>query len=87
MNADGPVARGASAGTVSGGNSWSVWRQDEHGNRFEMARGLGCDAARAAAADFEARGHKQHYWAEPTRDPGAAPAQPPSGPASSRHAS
>jgi hypothetical protein len=41
---------------------WSAWRQDDNGNRFELARHLTQNAAFALTADFEARGHKQTYW-------------------------
>lgn len=44
---------------------WSVWRQDDNGNRFAMHDALSEDAARRCVADYEARGHKQLYWAEP----------------------
>jgi len=46
---------------------WSVWRRDEHGNEFEMARDLAQDDANRLVADYEARGHKQSYRASPTR--------------------
>ncbi|MFB7948290.1 hypothetical protein ACFC6L_25610 [Kitasatospora phosalacinea] len=42
-----------------------VMRQDDNGNRFLLARGLGRAEAEALAAEFEARGHKQLYWVEP----------------------
>jgi 8-oxo-dGTP diphosphatase len=49
---------GAGAGFV-------LMRQDDNGNRVEMAR-FGVRAeAEAAAARFEARGHKQLYWVVP----------------------
>ncbi|MFD7729392.1 SPOR domain-containing protein [Kitasatospora phosalacinea] len=50
-----------------------VMRQDDNGNRFLLARGLGRAEAEALAAEFEARGHKQLYWVEP-EDP-----EPPAG--------
>lgn len=46
---------------------WSVWRQDDSGNRFEVARGLSHSAAEKAFKEFEKRGHKQTYWIEPAR--------------------
>jgi hypothetical protein len=46
--------------------TWKVFRQDDHGNRFEMSSGHTREEAEQLVADFEARGHKQHYWAEPT---------------------
>lgn len=49
-------------------NGWSVWRQDDLGNRFEVRRGLARDAAERLARELEAGGHKQTYWAHPTAD-------------------
>ena len=46
---------------------WSIWRQDDHGNRFEVARGLSSADAERELARLEASGHKQTYWIEPTR--------------------
>ena len=44
------------------GETWSVWRQDDHGNRFEVRQGLSKEDALRLVAEFEARGHKQSYW-------------------------
>jgi len=44
---------------------WLVWRQDEHGNRFEVSRGHTEEEARRRAAELESRGHKQWYGVEP----------------------
>jgi hypothetical protein len=44
--------------------AWSVWRQDDHGNRFKVCQGLSQTDALCLVAEFEARGHKQSYWAE-----------------------
>jgi hypothetical protein len=41
---------------------WSVWRQDDTGHRFEVARGLSASDAARALARFEASEHKQMYW-------------------------
>jgi hypothetical protein len=46
---------------------WTIWRQDDHGNRFEVARGLSAAEASREIARLEASGHKQTYWMEPTR--------------------
>jgi hypothetical protein len=43
---------------------WSVWRMDETGNRFLVRGRLTREEAEHLAAEFEARGHKQTYWAE-----------------------
>jgi hypothetical protein len=51
-------------GSTDGGHPdrWIVWRQDDNGNRFAVARlDLRADAD-ALAATMEARGHKQTYW-------------------------
>jgi hypothetical protein len=69
---DGPMSTNPSASeprdgdgrTVSGHRqgSWIVWRQDDNGNRCEVARlELRADAD-ALAAVMESRGHKQIYW-------------------------
>jgi ferredoxin len=44
---------------------WSVCRQDNSGNRLIVETALSETAARNAVAEFERRGHKQLYWAEP----------------------
>jgi len=44
---------------------WNVCRQDDNGNRFIVHTALSEQAARNAVAEFEQRGHKQLYWAEP----------------------
>ena len=49
--------------------SWSVWRQDGNGHRFEIAGGLSRSAAEKAVMEFEERGHKQTYWIEPGLSP------------------
>ncbi|NUT17939.1 MAG: hypothetical protein HOV77_02020 [Hamadaea sp.] len=41
---------------------WVVWRQDDNGNRYEVARHASREAADAQAAELESRGHKQVYW-------------------------
>ena len=43
---------------------WSVWREDDNGNRFRMHDGLTRDEARRIAEDFTRRGHKQRYWCQ-----------------------
>ena len=44
---------------------WRVLRQDDNGNRFEIATGLPRRAAEQMLKDFEESGHKQVYWVEP----------------------
>ncbi|MET9399489.1 SPOR domain-containing protein [Kitasatospora sp. NPDC002965] len=45
-------------------DTFRVMRQDDNGNRFVVAGGVGREAADRLAAEFEARGHKQLYWVE-----------------------
>ncbi|WNG42339.1 hypothetical protein F0U61_37060 [Archangium violaceum] len=44
--------------------SWTVWRQDDHGNRFPMDVLATERTARCLANLYEARAHKQSYWVE-----------------------
>jgi hypothetical protein len=44
------------------GASWTVWRQDDNGNQYEVARHETCADAEEMAAMMEARGHRQIYW-------------------------
>ena len=44
---------------------WEVWRQDDNGNRFVVQTGLSREDAERLVVEFESRGHKQVYWAEP----------------------
>jgi len=41
---------------------WTVWRQDDNGNRYEVSRHDTRAEAESVAAAMEARGHKQTYW-------------------------
>jgi hypothetical protein len=43
---------------------WTVHRQDDNGNRFVVESGLSREEAERLVQVFEARGHKQLYWAE-----------------------
>lgn len=72
-----PESRRLSAG------GWWVWRQDEHGNRFDVACVSRERSARCQAALLEARGHKQSYGVESR---GVPPEPPPRAPASHRWA-
>lgn len=44
---------------------WTVYRQDDNGNRFVMEKHISREEAERMVATFEARGHKQLYWMEP----------------------
>jgi hypothetical protein len=60
---DGPTDE-EEAGPVNAGppGQWIVWRQDDNGNRFVVARRESREEAAELAATMEARGHKQTYW-------------------------
>ncbi|HEX8914398.1 MAG TPA: NUDIX domain-containing protein [Humisphaera sp.] len=58
---------GGGGGVGRPAGTWCVRRVDDNGNAFVVQGGLGRDNAERAAAAFEARGHKQTYWAEPER--------------------
>jgi hypothetical protein len=45
--------------------TWTVYRQDDNGNRFVVSTRLTREEAERLVTEFEARGHKQVYWAEP----------------------
>ena len=45
---------------------WSIWRQDDNGQKYEVARGLTLEAAKLRVAELESHGHKQTYWVEQT---------------------
>lgn len=44
--------------------SWTVWRQDDNVNVFVVARHLSKEDADRLVAEYEAKKHKQMYWAE-----------------------
>ena len=46
--------------------TWVVWRQDDNGNRAEVARHTQRADAERHASTLEARGHKQTYWVTQT---------------------
>ena len=58
------VGDGAAAITRSQ-TRWSVWRQDDNGQRFRISSGHERLDAERACAGFEAKGHKQLYWVSP----------------------
>jgi phosphinothricin acetyltransferase len=53
--------------TRQAGGRWTVWRIDDTGNTFVVRERLSREEADRAVAEFEARGHKQTYWAERER--------------------
>jgi hypothetical protein len=48
-------------------DTWTVYRQDDNGNRFVVEEHVSREEAERLVERFEARGHKQLYWAEPDR--------------------
>ncbi|MEZ4528139.1 MAG: hypothetical protein R2941_19690 [Desulfobacterales bacterium] len=50
-------------------NNWSVWRQDDNGNKFRVENNLSETEADRLAKKLEATGHRQIYWAEKNTDP------------------
>ncbi len=46
------------------GNNWSVWRQDDNGNKFIVGDNLSEEKAAKLAQELEATGRKQTYWTE-----------------------
>lgn len=47
---------------------WTVWRQDDNGNRDVVETHTGRRKAERAVKRYEARGHKQLYWVEVARE-------------------
>lgn len=47
------------------GQRWIVWRRDDNGNEYEVARHDDKTAAEEMVAEFESRRHKQDYWCVP----------------------
>jgi hypothetical protein len=48
-------------------DDWTVWRQDDNGNRFIVQRTLTYHEAKALVSELEAKAHKQFYWLEPAQ--------------------
>jgi hypothetical protein len=48
---------------------WTVHRQDDNGNHFIVETGLSREEAERLVLMYEARGHKQLYWAEADQGP------------------
>jgi len=54
-------------------SGWTVWRQDDNGNRYEISRYDSRAEAEAVAVTMEARGHKQTYWVAASEPPAPPP--------------
>jgi len=50
--------------THVGRREWTVWRQDDNGQRYAIDSFTSRCEADAVAATFTSRGHKQLYWVE-----------------------
>ncbi|WP_433319530.1 hypothetical protein [Micromonospora chersina] len=59
---DDPGGPPSDAEIRQGPGSWTVWRQDDNGNRYVVSRHDTRAEADSVAATMEARGHKQTYW-------------------------
>jgi UDP-N-acetyl-2-amino-2-deoxyglucuronate dehydrogenase len=57
--------REANSGSDGPQEMWTVYRQDDNGNRFVVEEHVSREEADRLVAAFEVRGHKQVYWAEP----------------------
>lgn len=57
--------------TKSQEKRWTVWRIDSNANVFAMRDNLTHEEAQRIVEEFTARGHHQHYWAEPDAKPPA----------------
>lgn len=62
-------------GQASAGHAWSVWRRDDNGNEFLVQGKLTEQEARRLVHEFEAKGHKQSYWAQPGAELGGSTSQ------------
>jgi hypothetical protein len=51
---------------ADGAQRWVVWRQDDNGNRYEVARFDDRGEAQALADSLEATRHRQLYWVAAT---------------------
>lgn len=45
---------------------WSVWRQDDNGQEYEVCRSVSLETAQARVAELESHGHKQLFWIQKT---------------------
>lgn len=52
----------ASQGGGDSGGCWTVWRQDDNGNRAQVSTGYSREEAERVCARFEALRHKQVLW-------------------------
>lgn len=43
---------------------WSLWRQDDIGNKFPVKEGISKSDAEKLLNEYISKGHKQTYWIE-----------------------
>ncbi len=48
--------------------NFTVFRQDDNGNKYVVKNGLTEEAAKRLATELESHGHKQLYWVEQDTD-------------------
>ena len=58
------MSPGAVPSEPPAGAGWALWRQDDNGNRFLIARFATAESAEAEQRRYEALGHKQTHWVE-----------------------
>ena len=51
-------------GKTTGKPTWYVWRQDDNGNIALVKSGLTKAETLRLVVEYEAKGHKQTYWAK-----------------------
>ena len=57
------------------GTAWTVWRQDDIGNRFPVDSFPSQEAAKRLAQELESHGHKQLYWVSRQDQPPESPCE------------
>lgn len=60
------TGQSGASGELSLPRRWEVWRQDDNGNEVRVSQHYGELPAERVAARFQARGHKQDYWVQPS---------------------
>jgi hypothetical protein len=63
----------ASTATEAASSLWSVWRQGDDGNPFQIESHLTEAEARRRVSHYESLGHKQFYWAQQELTPKPPP--------------
>jgi hypothetical protein len=63
-DSDNPNTTNADEAITSSQQMWTVYRIDDNGNVFVVRDHVAHEEADRLVAMYEARGHKQMYWAE-----------------------